>query len=463
MRVRTVLTILVFLTGIPCGSAAKERSTGKGDLQATAKRFVELLTAGDFATAVKDFDETMKGALPAEKLAEVWRMINAQAGPFQKQIGIRTEKEPQLEVVFVKCQFEKAALEAKVVFDKAGKIAGLFFVPPPASQGYGIPDYVDPERFRETEVTVGAGTRALPGTLSVPVGAGPFPGVVLVHGSGPLDRDETVGPNKPFRDLAGGLASRGIAVLRYDKRTLVHAAEIAAMLDRLTLEEETVADALAAVRLLRASDRIDERRVFVLGHSLGGIALPRMPARDERIAGLVMMATPSRPLEDSILDQMSYLFSLDGMVTEEEQARLKEIRQQLADMSDPALAGRSDSGKLPLGLSRAYWQDMQQNGAPDVAAGLDRPLLILQGGRDYQVTAKDLAGWKKALDGRPNVEFRFYPKLNHLFMEGEGPGIPAEYESPGHVARAVIDDLAPWIMSRPPPAWPPRLSRRAGR
>ena len=72
-------------------------------------------------------------------------------------------------------------------------------------------------------------------------------------------------------------------------------------------------------------------------------------------------------------------------------------------------------------------------------------MLILQGERDYQVTMEDFAGWKKALESRKDVTFISYPKLNHLFMEGEGKSIPAEYSTPGNVAVAVIDDIVKWI------------------
>ena len=75
------------------------------------------------------------------------------------------------------------------------------------------------------------------------------------------------------------------------------------------------------------------------------------------------------------------------------------------------------------------------------------PLLVLQGERDYQVTLDDFAGWKKALAGR-KATLKSYPELNHLFMDGKGKATPAEYGKAGHVAKAVIDDVAAWITGR---------------
>src|SRR6185295_15682379 len=157
------------------------------DLTSMAKKFVDRLAAGDFATAVKGFDAAMTAALPADKLAEVGRTLNGQAGAFQKQTGARSEKESQYQVIFVACKFEKADLEAKIVFDESKRIAGLFFVPPPSgSSEYRPPEYDRPASYRDTEVRVGKGDWTLPGTLSSPAASGAVPGLVLVHGSGPL-------------------------------------------------------------------------------------------------------------------------------------------------------------------------------------------------------------------------------------------------------------------------------------
>ncbi len=153
--------------------------------------------------------------------------------------------------------------------------------------------------------------------MTKPAGVGPFPAVVLVHGSGPNDRDETFGPNKTFKDLALGLGSRGVAVLRYDKRTKVYGAKVS-KLNPFTLKAETIDDALEAVALLRKEPGIDATAIFVLGHSLGGTAAPRIGAADSGIAGLIMLAGAVRPLEQSIVDQMQYLADADGVISDAE-------------------------------------------------------------------------------------------------------------------------------------------------
>ena len=194
-----------------------------GEVTSAGKQFVELLAKEDYAGAVARFDATMKAASPEPKLREAWQAVQAQAGPFQKQLGATATKVAGYDVVLVTCQFERKRLDTKVVFDAKGQVTGLFFVPTAS----GPPPYARTNAFREKEFTVGRGEWRLPGTLTLPTaGGGPWPAVVLVHGSGPEDRDETVGANKPFRDLAWGLATKGIAVLRYEKRTKEYPAQV---------------------------------------------------------------------------------------------------------------------------------------------------------------------------------------------------------------------------------------------
>lgn len=415
----------------------------------SAQEFVNRLVQEDFASAEQYFDDTMKAALPAGKLQETWQGIVAQVGAFREQIDTRTESEGEYTSVFVTCQFEQAALDARVVFDRSGQIAGLFFVPTqsPEPQEYVPPAYTRLDAFEEKEIVVGSDEWALPGTLTLPQGEKPFPAVVLVHGSGPQDRDESIGPNKPFRDLAWGLASRGVAVLRYEKRTLTHQARLAAIADDLTVGEETVEDALAALSMLRQTEGIDPNRVFLLGHSLGGMLAPCVAGLDPDVAGLIVLAGTSRPLEDVILEQTTYIFSLDGDLSDEEKATLDELERQVAWVKSAELSAETPASDLPLGIPAAYWLDLRDYDPAEVAKGLSRPMLILQGGRDYQVTTEDFEGWQVALSSRADVAFKLYPSLNHLFIAGEGPGTPAEYEIAGHVAEEVVDDIASWIIS----------------
>jgi len=274
--------------------------------------------------------------------------------------------------------------------------------------------------------------------------------VVLVHGSGPNDRDETIGPNKPFRDLAWGLASQGIAVLRYEKRTKQHAAKFTEdVLVKLTAQEETVDDALAAVALLRQTKGIDPSRVYVLGHSLGGYLLPRIGSADPRIAGLISLAGPTRPLEDISLEQITYITGLDGTPTPEEQAGLDQLADQVARVKDPGLSAATSAADLPLGIPASYWLDLRGYSPADAAKELQAPMLILQGERDYQVTTADFEGWQSALASRSDVQFKLYPELNHIFVAGEAKSTPAEYNVEGHVAEQVITDIAEWIKATP--------------
>jgi len=367
-------------------------------------------------------------------------------GDFQQVTDITRQTTEGVEVFIVVCQFAKDSLRIQIAVNSDRQIAGLQILPTQTAQVFPTPSYADPSKFTEQEVQLGTGTNTLPGTLTIPKGEGPFPVVVLVHGSGPNDRDETIGGNKPFRDLAWGLASLGIAVLRYDKRTLVYPQEFQG---NFTAQEEVVQDALSAVGFLRqnalTNPRINPQRIYVLGHSLGGMLIPRIGRGDPQIAGLIALAAPSRPFEDLFLEQTIYLTILGGSATSEGGQRLIEgIRREVEIIK----AGNWDS--LPanaqlLGAPVSYWRDLRGYNPAIVAQGLSQRLLILQGERDYQVTLQDFQGWQQALGGQSRVTLKSYPQLTHLFTPGTGTPRPAEYQVPNHVAEVVIKDIVSWI------------------
>jgi len=186
-----------------------------------------------------------------------------------------------------------------------------------------------------------------------------------VHGSGPNDRDETIGANKPFKDLATGLGSRGIAVLRYDKRTRVHRAKVAALTD-FTVHEEVIHDVLEAVRALRAQPRIDSARVVVLGHSLGGMLIPRIGTADPAIAGLIVLAGAARPLEEAIVAQTRYLAEADGTISAEEQQGIDRAAA-LAETVRALKPEDAKRGRMLSGAPASYWLDLRGYDPPSSA------------------------------------------------------------------------------------------------
>ncbi|HEV3262472.1 MAG TPA: alpha/beta fold hydrolase [Gemmataceae bacterium] len=441
---RFIMAATVLLLGAPAlpSTAEEHKATTDADIRELATSFVQRLVKGKFARAVKDFDATMTKVMSAAELEETWKVQLGRYGALKKQLGSRVEKIGKYDVVHVACQFEKQTVDTRVVFNHDKQIAGLFFI-----ADYEAPAYVRRAAFRERKLTVGTGEWALPGTLALPVGDGPFPAVVLVHGSGPHDRDESIGPNKPFRDLAWGLASRGIAVLRYEKRTKAHAAKLKSGHEAITVKEEVLDDALAAVALLRKTDKIDSAKVFVLGHSLGATCAPRLATLDPHIAGLICLAGTTRPLEEVIVEQLDYILSLGGH-TDEQKKEMEKMRRLAAGLKGEKLTADTPAAKLPPGITAVYLLSLRECAPLDVARRIKQPMLILQGERDYQVTMTDFDGWKKALAARRNVSLKSYANLNHLFMEGKGKAKPAEYNKTGHVAAVVIDDIAEWVKTQ---------------
>ncbi len=426
-------------------------------LRDAANKFLDLTIKGEYAEASKNYDETMTKVYPPEKLETTWKSLAIQYGPLKGRGEMRLEKKGPYEIVIVLCSFEKMELNARVVFDTKQRISGLNFAPAkdPAAD-WKAPEYANADTCREKEVKIGTGEWELPATLTLPGGGyyirqsvkkadGPYPAVVLVHGSGSHDRDETIGPNKPFKDLALGLASRGIAVLRYVKRNKQHGTKMVKNVDKLTVKEEVTDDALAAVELLRHTERVNPDKIFVLGHSLGGMMAPSIGQADPRIAGLISLAGSSRPLDEVIVDQTNYLMAASPAPPEEQLKALEDLRTKSLEMMKRDLSKDVPADQLPLGVPIAYWRSIKAIDPAAVAKELKMPMLVLQGGSDFQVTKKDYDRWKSVIGDRKDVEYKWYPRLSHLFMLVGEQGKPGDYEKSGHVTGEVVEDIASWI------------------
>ncbi|HEV3120852.1 MAG TPA: DUF3887 domain-containing protein, partial [Isosphaeraceae bacterium] len=164
-----------------------------------AGRFLENCRKGNFVQAASQFDPKLLMVISADHLTGIWNNLLAQAGPLKGSLGApRVEKRGTLSTVKVRCPFEKSPLDAMITLNTDGKLVGLLFVPPEDHEAAKrLAPYDDPSKYEEREVTVGAEGWPLQGTLTLPKGASSSTLVVFVHGSGPNDRDENLGPNAP--------------------------------------------------------------------------------------------------------------------------------------------------------------------------------------------------------------------------------------------------------------------------
>lgn len=460
----------VLLSGEFKGASVILHRAGQPDteLQTKATMILENLVWHQFVFLLDQYDESKGGAqsflalLPSQRL-DFPITIERVGTPSYQAAGLTSktrryhilankvlEMEMWTDDARVPFLFHPAGEQFKVVRSGSESLAEVVLASLPKPPEYHPPSYAVTSMFREEGVTVGKTSGwALPGTLTIPTGTGLFPAVVLVQGSGPNDRDETLGPNKPFQDLAWGLASQGIAVLRYDKRTRVYAGDAfsneSTWFRKLTVKEETIDDALAAVALLRQTPEIDPNKVFVLGHSLGGMLVPRIGLADEgSIAGFVVFAGATRGLEDELVRQYEYIYGLNGQITPFQKAQIERYKQVAARIKQLTPAD-INSKEVLLSAPVGYWLDLRGYFPPEVALKLKQPMLILQGERDYNVTLDAFRDWQRTLDKRPNVSFKSYPKLDHLFLEGLGPASPTDYAQPRNIPKYVVDDIASWI------------------
>ncbi len=423
---------------------SQEINDTRGDtgIEETALSLITDLVNADYKKAFEGYKYTSEmNAVANEKFfrEDVWGVLNDNYGEFIEVKSTTPGKYQQYDIVSVKLLFESAFVDLNIVFDSEKLIAGIHRGNVQASNPAEISDDIV-----EKEVRFGKEGWELPGTLTVPKGETGCPVLILVHGSGPNDRDETIGPNKPFRDIAWGLAKKGIGTLRYDKRTYVYNNKFINSAGDFTVYEETVEDASLALEYLKTLDDTDSSKIYILGHSLGGMLIPRIAQITPDAAGYIVMAGAVTPLEELMADQVKYISELDGTLSDQEKSAIEAYEKMRENVK--SLDKDSDLKSTDLfGISNSYWLDLKGYNPAESAREITKPLLVLQGKRDYQIPEKEFEKWKKALGNRQNVSYRLYEGLNHLFISGEGKPNPQEYKVPGHVDSSVIEDIANWI------------------
>lgn len=306
---------------------------------------------------------------------------------------------------------------------------------------------VNNDMYQEFAVTLGAREdMPLEGVLALPKGVDKPPVVLIIHSGGQLDRDGTIGEadNKPYADLAKGLAELGVASLRYDKRYFTYEDRLNEVAGSVTIQDEVLDDAGSAIALLSGDDRIDTERIYLLGHQLGGMLLPQLSESHPQVKGIISMSASMQRVEDMIYSQGANRYYRQGMSDEEVEKALvslylqvQKVEQIVSPTQDPV-----------FGQPASYWLSLNQIDNEGLAQRLSVPALILQGLADHKIDPNvDFEYWKILLTGHDDATFKSYDGLNHLLMPTTGQMDETDFDKPNHVDQAVIDDIAAWIKS----------------
>ena len=411
-----ILTIVLLVTSMFSFSQNNNKAIGE--------TFIKLLLQEKkYQEAYSYFDETVKSKISLKLLEDTELQLRSQLGEFKAIIEVNKEND----TFFYYSDFEKMKLDVKITFNENSKIIGFFFTPH--------------KEFKKVnslgkDLNIRSGNIDLKGTILLPEKDDFKKLVLFVHGSGPQDRDETIYENKPFKDIAESLYTKGIASYRFDKRTLTNPESFN---DKSTIDDEVTNDIINIVNYFKEDKRFKDYEIIVLGHSLGANLMARIANKSNQISKIILMAGNARPLEVLIGEQYDYLYKLNPSSELLEAAN--KIKEQIAFLNSKEFNVNSPKDKLPFNLSGYYWQSVLDYNPLKEIKKVKIPILFLQGERDYQVTMKDFKLWKSTLKNNAKATFISYPKLNHLFMSGEDNSGPKDYFIKGNVEPIVVDDI----------------------
>ncbi|ADY53571.1 alpha/beta hydrolase fold protein [Pseudopedobacter saltans DSM 12145] len=434
---KKTLSILCFLL---CSSFAF--SQGFFTYIDRSTQFFETLNENKFKEAQLFFDPSLYNKIKPESLEAMWKQITAGLGKFESVEGAQNKSQDSLQSVILDCKFAYGSQPFQFVYNNNAKMIGFFIVPVKQVPQYKPATYSDSSKYKASFINIKSGNFDLPGMLTLPKSGEKFPLVIFVHGSGPSDMDETVGQHKPFKDLAEGLAMQGIASIRYVKRTMLYGQSF--VNKSYTLKEEVEDDLQKALEYAQSLPEIDKSKIYIFGHSLGGMVAPRFASQHPELKGIILAAAPARAFGDIAVEQYQYL----EKASQDTSAQTKKIFAEAIQEAKKGASIKTNAlpkDTLAMGLPISYWLDLNSLNQVATAKKLKNRILVIQGGNDYQVTLTDYNLWKSALKGK-NVTFKLYPMLNHLFSFVSEKGTGAQYQEPGNVEAVLVTDLANWIL-----------------
>jgi dienelactone hydrolase len=437
MKSFKILFILLFISQVTFAQ-------GIVNLINRADSFFDTMDKGNFEEAHGFFDESVKGQITPDELKLFWLRLGNSMGTYESVDGAKNSIKGDYFQVILTCGFSKGTQTFTFVFNKSEKLLGFFVTPVAADAEYAAPAYADTTLYKETEINIKFEEGQMAGVFTSPKNASNFPVVIMVHGSGPSDMDETVGPNKPFKDLAAGLAAKGIGSIRYVKRSMVYPRIFN---KAFTVKEEVIDDALSAINLANTLPGVNKSQIYVLGHSLGGMLAPRIATLAPSLNGIILAAAPARKLSDLILEQNTFFYKSSGDTSAAGKKQFLESSIEI-DKSRLLKLGDIAPDSVILGAPATYWIDLNNHDQLATSKKIKNRILILQGGNDFQVSVQDFNIWRTTLASNKNASFKLYPDLNHLLSTQKEKGTGAQYRIPANVNADLINDISIWIKGK---------------
>lgn len=447
-KVILLITVVIAIIFTGCGKSADENKIFDEDIMnELAQTTVNAMINGDFAFVADNFDETVKKQLNAESLKDAWDSTVSSIGKHIGNQSISSEVNDKQFICKVIENYEQSGLQITIVYNSKLQISGLNLSYVSINSELSENDAF----IEEKESIVADKSMPLEALLTLPKNLEKPPVVLLVQGSGSTDKNETIYTNTPFKDIAYGLAKKGIATLRYDRRYFKYPEKAKELGVSITLRDEILDDVKAAIDLLKKDNRVDSSRIYVLGHSLGGMLAPVIVTENEAVQGIISMAGTLRPVYEVSYDQNK---DLEKQLQESDldEKSLDLLKTQMKQIEKDIEILRGDISNLPndtilMGLPVAYQKSAKEYSGMNFIDKVNVPILVLQGKEDFQVYPdKDFSMWKEVIGKRDNVTFKLYDNLNHLMMETNGKKDVGDYQIKGTVNQEVIDDIAKFIL-----------------
>jgi uncharacterized protein len=437
------------------------------DSQAVAISLLEALKAKDKSKFRSLFLTPLSFLLTDYRVNSLFELTTFLLGPLQSWTPLETHRTTRLLTIYktlATFQRGEQALTLSIWGNKATGVGIVNAMDVGLTPAWNAPSYIDESAVTEEEVSVRPYYLwpATKGTINIPkrsssdtTSTKKYPTVLLIPGSGPVDRDCTLGGTKCMKDLALGLATAGFVTLRMDKPMPVVAFK-QVLIKTATVQDEYITPLCAALKYLSAREDVDEDRIFLLGHSLGGFVAPRLckeaMGMRVKVKGIVYCAAASRPIYRAMAEQLEYLdehFPRESReVAEKEVKSWKEVRRVI-ESGGPKTGEKDPTQELAVPLPLSYVKDLWENDPVEEAQALDVPMLFAQGQRDWQVGIEDFERWQDGLKGQKadeKAEWKLYHNVGHTISPVDEKKFGTfQYSEPANVEKELIMDIIDFL------------------